>query len=74
MQLRLRKIGNSVGMTIPQEILAKFNLKEGDALTVVVTGDGIKLTAFDPEFERVMAAYKEGASQYRNAMQALADG
>jgi len=74
MQLRLRKIGNSVGTTLPKEILERFNLREGDALTVVVMEDGIKLTAFDPEFEEVMAAYQEGAAQYRNAMRELADG
>jgi len=54
--------------------LDKFNLREGDTLTLVVMEDGIKLMAYDPEFEQVMAAYKQGASQYRNAMRELADG
>ncbi|MEM8568155.1 MAG: AbrB/MazE/SpoVT family DNA-binding domain-containing protein, partial [Bacteroidota bacterium] len=58
----------SAGTTFPKEILGKFNLKKGDTLTIVVMEDGIKLMAYDPEFERVMAAYKQGASQYRNAM------
>ncbi|MGB7248028.1 MAG: AbrB/MazE/SpoVT family DNA-binding domain-containing protein [Phormidesmis sp.] len=74
MQIKLRKVGNSVGTTFPKEILDKFNLREGDALTLVVLEDGLKLIAYDPEFEKVMAAYKQGASQYRNAMRELADG
>lgn len=74
MQIKLRKLGNSVGTTFPKEILDKFNLKEGDELTLVVMEDGIKLMTYDPEFERVMAAYKQGASQYHNAMRELADG
>lgn len=74
MQIKLRKVGNSIGTTIPKEILDRFNLKEGDELTLVVLEDGIKLMAYDPHFEQVMAAYKQGAAQYRNALRELADG
>lgn len=74
MQIKLRKVGNSIGATIPRDVLDKFNLKEGDELTLVVLEDGIKLMAYDPEFEQVIAAYKQGASQYRNALRELADG
>ncbi|MEM6404039.1 MAG: AbrB/MazE/SpoVT family DNA-binding domain-containing protein [Cyanobacteria bacterium P01_A01_bin.68] len=74
MEIKLRKVGNSIGTTFPKEILDKFNLREGDSLTLVVMEDGIKLMVYDPEFEQVMAAYKQGASQYRNAMRELADG
>jgi putative addiction module antidote len=74
MEIKLRKVGNSIGTTFPKEILDKFDLREGDTLTLVVMEDGIKLMAYDSEFEQVMAAYKQGASQYRNAMRELADG
>jgi putative addiction module antidote len=74
MQIKLRKVGNSIGTTIPKEILDRFNLKEGDELTLVVLEDGIKLMAYDPDFSQVMAAYRQGASQYRNALRELADG
>ena len=74
MQIKLRKVGNSIGTTFPKEILDKFNLMEGDTLTLVVLEDGIKLMAYDPAFEQVMAAYKQGASKYRTAMRELADG
>ena len=74
MVIKLRKVGNSIGTTFPKEILDKFNLREGDSLTLVVMEDGIKLMVYDPEFEQVMAAYIQGAAQYRNAMRELADG
>ncbi len=74
MQIKLQKVGNSIGTMIPKEILDKFNLKEGDTLTLVVMEDGIKLMADDPEFEQVMDAYRQGALQYYNAMRELADG
>lgn len=74
MQVKLQKVGKSVGTTFPKEVLDKLNLKEGDALTLVVMEDGIKLMAYDPKFDAVMAAYRQGASQYHNAMKELADG
>jgi len=74
MQVRLRKVGNSLGTTFPKEVLDRFNLGEGDTLSLVVMEDGIKLMAYDPNFEQVMEAYKQGASKYRHAMRQLADG
>jgi len=74
MQTKLRKIGNSIGVTFPKEILDKLDLKEGDTMNIVLTTEGIKLTAFDPNFEAVIEAYKEGKAKYRNAMRKLADG
>jgi putative addiction module antidote len=74
METKLRKIGNSIGVTLPKEILDKLDLKEGDTMNIVLTTEGIKLTAFDPNFETVMEAYKEGKAKYRNAMRKLADG
>jgi hypothetical protein len=43
-------------------------------MNLVVTDDGIELVIHDPNFDKVMEAYKLGASQYRNAMRELADG
>ncbi|MFG6098667.1 AbrB/MazE/SpoVT family DNA-binding domain-containing protein [Leptothoe sp. ISB3NOV94-8A] len=74
MKAKLRKVGNSISTTFPKEILETFNPKEGDSLTMVVMDDGIKLMDYTPEFEQVMAAYKQGASQYCNDMRELADG
>jgi putative addiction module antidote len=74
MQIKLRKVGNSIGTSFPKEVLDRLGLAEGDIMNLVVTDDGIKLTAHDPNFDKVMAAYKSGAAKYRNAMRELADG
>jgi hypothetical protein len=42
-------------------------------MNLVVTDDGIKLVIHDPNFDKVMEAYKLGSSQYRNAMREIAD-
>ena len=71
---KLRKIGNSTGITLPKEVLDKLGLKEGDTLSIILTSDGIQLTPYNPDFEKALQAYKEGKSMYRNAMRQLADG
>jgi putative addiction module antidote len=74
MEVKLRKVGNSIGTSFPKEVLDRLGLVEGDIMNLVVTDDGIKLVIHDPNFDKVMEAYKLGASQYRNAMRELADG
>jgi putative addiction module antidote len=74
MQIKLRQIGHSVGVTIAKEILDKFGLKAGDELNVVVTNCGIQLIPYESNFQESVAAYKIGSAKYRNAMKDLADG
>lgn len=40
-KVKLVKIGNSLRMTIPVEVIEAMNIKEGDTLTVDVQGDSI---------------------------------
>lgn len=73
MKLKIRKIGNSLGASIPKEILEQMNVGEGDSLYVTQTPDGIKLTPYDPEFESAMKAAKNITNRYRNALKELAE-
>jgi putative addiction module antidote len=70
--LTVRKIGNSLGVILPQEALAKLNVGEGDRLTVTDSPDGMRLTPFSPDFERQMKIAREGMRKYRNALRELA--
>ena len=45
---------------------------EGDTLYVTETPDGIQLSAYDPDFETVMAAADDITRRYRNALKELA--
>lgn len=69
-----RKMGGSIGATLPKEMVDRFNIREGDELTVVETRDGILLTPYDSDFETSMAVYERGARKYRNALRDLAGG
>ena len=71
--LQIRKIGNSVGLILPKDLLARLNLKEGDKLHVVEQADGgFRLTISDPDFERGMEIARRGMRIYRNALAELA--
>lgn len=73
MKLKIRKIGNSLGASIPKEILEKLMVKEGDYLYVTETPEGILLSPYDPEFAEVLQIAKDVSSRYRNALKQLAE-
>ncbi len=70
--LKLRKIGSSVGVILPKEIIKSMHLQEGDRLFANTDGEGVHLTPFDPEFEAAMSAFERTRRKYRNAMHRLA--
>jgi len=72
-KLKLRKIGNSLGLVFPKEILGQIGVSEGDVLFLVETSEGaFKLTPYDPEFEKQMEIAEKGMSKYRNTLRTLA--
>jgi putative addiction module antidote len=72
MQTKLRRIGGSLGVTLPKEVLARLNLREDDVLDITVTAEGLMLSPYDPEFQAFMTAAEEVTAEYRDALKALA--
>ena len=71
--LQVRKIGNSIGLILPKEMVARLNLKEGDKLfPIEQPGGGLTLTPYDPDFETAMAVARRGMKRYHNALAELA--
>ena len=68
----LRKMGGSVGATIPKDLADLYRLNQGDEVFVLETERGILLTPYDPNFERAMTLYEKGVKEYRNALDKLA--
>jgi len=74
LDLKIRKIGNSCGVVLPKDVLARLRVGEGDRLFLIETQDGgYRLTPYDPEFERQMKLAEEGMARYRNTLRALAE-
>jgi putative addiction module antidote len=71
--LQIRKIGNSVGVILPKELLARLNLKEGDKFYPVEQPDGsLRLSPFNPKHARTMAIARQVMHEYRDTLAALA--
>jgi len=70
--LKITAIGNSVGVILPKEVLARLQVEKGDMLSVVDTPDGVRLTAYDPNFETQMAAARKIMKDRRAALRELA--
>jgi putative addiction module antidote len=71
--LQIRKIGNSVGVILPKELLARLNLKEGDKFYPVQQPDGsLRLSPFNPKHARTMEIARKIMHEYRDTFAALA--
>ncbi len=72
-KLKIRRVGNSLGFTLPAEAVRMLHVREGDAVYLTESQDGFRLTANDPEFDAAMAAVDEILVDYRNALKKLAE-
>ncbi len=76
LELKLRKIGNSVGVVLPKEAMAKLNLEEGDSICMTDAPDGsLRLTPVSEgseEFAEQMNAAEDVIRRYRNTLRELA--
>jgi putative addiction module antidote len=70
--LKVRRIGNSLGVVLPREMLATLRVTEGDELFASQTPEGLTLTPYDPHFANVIETGRRYMRRYRNAMRELA--
>lgn len=71
-ELKLRKIGNSVGVVLPKEVLAHLRVGEGDSLTVTDAQDGVRLSTASADFSKTMKVFESLNRRYRNTLRELA--
>lgn len=70
---RARRIGNSVGLTLPKVIREQFGIVDKTDLTISVTADGILIQPQrDAEFAEAMEAFERVSERYKNALRELA--
>jgi putative addiction module antidote len=70
--VKLRRMGGSIGATIPKDLADRLHLDVGDEVFIVPTDEGLLITPYDPTFEEAMAVYRRGAKKYKNALRELA--
>ena len=72
MKLKITTIGNSAGLILPKELLARLRLEKGDDVYVLETPDGIRLTAYDPELAAQMEVAEQVMRNRRDLLRKLA--
>lgn len=70
--LKLTQIGNSVGVILPKEVLARLKLEKGDTVFVTDAANGVLLTPYSVEFEAQMAAARRVMKKRRSVLRELA--
>ena len=70
--LKLTQIGNSVGVILPKEVLARMKIEKGDTVFLTEAANGITLTPYDPELEEQLKLGREFMREYRDTFHQLA--
>lgn len=70
--LKLTQIGNSVGVILPKEVLARLKLQKGDTVFVTDAANGVMLTPYDPDLDQQLEIGREFMRAYRDTFHQLA--
>jgi putative addiction module antidote len=73
MKLKITAIGNSAGVILPKELLARLRVDKGDELYALETPDGIRLTTYDPELAAQMEVAERVMREDRAVLRKLAE-
>ena len=72
MKLKITTIGNSAGVILPRELLARLRVDKGDELFAMETPDGITLSVYDPGLAEQMEVAERIMREDRNVLHKLA--
>ena len=70
--VKLRRMGGSVGATLPKDMADRLHLEAGDEVLAVEMANGILLSPYDPDVEEGLAIAIEAQKRYRDALRELA--
>ena len=70
--LKIIRIGNSAGIVLPKELLARLRVGAGDTLFVSEAPDGVRITASNPDFAAKMTVAEQIMREDRDILRELA--
>ena len=71
MELKITKIGNSMGVILPRDILSRLKLDKGDTLFLTETPEGYVVSPYNPVFAEQMETARELMKKRRNVVREL---
>jgi len=72
MKIKITTVGNSAGVILPKELLARLRLAKGDTLYATELPDGVKLSPFDPQLAKQMEVAEKVMRKRRTLLRKLA--
>lgn len=70
--LKITRVGNSAGVILPRELLARLRVGPGDVIYLSEAPDGVRLSATNPEFEAQMDLAEQIMREDRDILRILA--
>jgi putative addiction module antidote len=71
-KLKITTVGNSTGVVLPKEVMARLKVQKGDTLYLTETPDGYQITPYDEEFARQMEVAERVMRENRDVLRELA--
>ncbi len=72
-EVKVRRVGDTLGVVLPEEVIAHFQIKEGAFLYLSpISGGGYQIAGHDPDFARKMEKAAGIMTRYQNTLQVLA--
>lgn len=71
--MKVTTVGNSLGVILPKEVLAKLKVGKGDKLFITETPDGITVRAYDEKFAHAMELAEKIMREDRDVLKRLAE-
>lgn len=71
--VKLRRMGGSVGATLPRDMAQRLHLEAGDEVLAVETANGILLSPYDAAVDEGLAIAVKAQKRYRKALRELAE-
>jgi putative addiction module antidote len=73
LELKLRRIGNSVGVILPKEVLSYLHVDEGDTVSLTEAPDGsLRMSPTNPEVIKQLEVAEGIIRRYRHTLRELA--
>jgi putative addiction module antidote len=72
-EVKVTTVGNSLGVILSKELLAKLKVGKGDRLLAVETPNGIELTAYDAKVAEQLVVAQRFMRKHRDVLRKLAE-
>jgi putative addiction module antidote len=71
--VKVRKVGNSLGVVLSKDVVAKLGVANGDDLFLIQTQDGFQITPYDPKFAEQISVAERIMKKRRTMLRKLAE-